>query len=101
MTKYRLRLSKSKPWTRAWSSWAADGLEYHLRPGVTGNTRQAHELVHLVGHEHRDAVLERFYRGTSPRPLRVRPESLCRWPRMPARPRRVARALDQGTSQPP
>ena len=27
---------------------AADGLEYHLRPeGVTGNTRQAHELVHL------------------------------------------------------
>jgi predicted DsbA family dithiol-disulfide isomerase len=44
---------------------AADGLEYHLRPdGVTGNTRQAHELVHLgrargLG----DVVVERFFRA--------------------------------------
>ena len=44
---------------------AADGLEFHLRPeGVTGNTRQAHELVHLgrargIG----DAVMERFFRA--------------------------------------
>lgn len=44
---------------------AADGLEFHLRPeGVTGNTRQAHELVHLgrargIG----DAVIERFFKA--------------------------------------
>lgn len=44
---------------------AADGLEYHLRPeGVTGNTRQALELVHLgrsngIG----DAVMERFFKA--------------------------------------
>ena len=40
-------------------------MEFHLRPeGVTGNTRLAHELVHLgraqgIG----DAVMERFFRA--------------------------------------
>jgi predicted DsbA family dithiol-disulfide isomerase len=43
---------------------AAEGLEYHLRGGMTGNTFDAHRLVHLaqaggLG----DAAVERFYRA--------------------------------------
>jgi predicted DsbA family dithiol-disulfide isomerase len=43
---------------------AADGLEFHLAGGVTGNTFDAHRLVHcgrLQGRQ--DAVLERLYRA--------------------------------------
>jgi predicted DsbA family dithiol-disulfide isomerase len=54
---------------------AAEGLEYHLAGGVTGNTMDAHQLVHLAEARGRlrasrfgaqgiqDAVVERFYRA--------------------------------------
>jgi predicted DsbA family dithiol-disulfide isomerase len=43
---------------------AADGLEYHLGDGVTGNTFDAHRLLHLAAARGRqDATLERFYRA--------------------------------------
>ena len=43
---------------------AAEGLEYHLRGGMTGNTFDAHRLVHLAqASGHGDAVVERFYRA--------------------------------------
>ena len=43
---------------------AADGLEYHLSRSYTGNTLDAHRLVHL-GREQgiQDAVIERFFRA--------------------------------------
>ena len=43
---------------------AADGLEYHLQGGLTGNTFDAHQIVYLGrdrGRQH--AVLERLYRA--------------------------------------
>jgi predicted DsbA family dithiol-disulfide isomerase len=43
---------------------AADGLEYHLGDGVTGNTYDAHRLLHLAADRGQpDATLERFYRA--------------------------------------
>lgn len=43
---------------------AAEGLEYHLAGGVTGNTMDAHQLVHLATDRGvPDAVVERFYRA--------------------------------------
>jgi predicted DsbA family dithiol-disulfide isomerase len=47
---------------------AASGLEYRLSPaGLTGNTRDAHRLVHLAHDRQRqDAVVERFFRGYIP-----------------------------------
>ncbi len=44
---------------------AADGLEYHLSEnGLTGNTLDAHRLVHLARERgQQDAVVERFFRG--------------------------------------
>jgi predicted DsbA family dithiol-disulfide isomerase len=44
---------------------AVDGLEYHLsESGLTGNTFDAHRLVHLAGDRGRqDAAVERFFRG--------------------------------------
>ncbi len=66
MTKYRLSAQQVEAMDAQMEQRAgADGLEFHLRPeGVTGNTRLAHELVHLgraqgVG----DAVMERFFRA--------------------------------------
>ena len=43
---------------------AAEGLEYHLAESRTGNTMDAHRLVHL-GHEHgiQDGVIERLFRA--------------------------------------
>ena len=43
---------------------AAEGLEYHLAESRTGNTLDAHRLVHL-GHERgiQDLVIERLYRA--------------------------------------
>lgn len=43
---------------------AAEGLEYHLSESRTGNTMDAHRLVHL-GHEHgiQDRVIERLFRA--------------------------------------
>ena len=44
---------------------AADGLEYHLSEnGLTGNTLDAHRLVHLARERgQQDAMVERFFRG--------------------------------------
>jgi predicted DsbA family dithiol-disulfide isomerase len=44
---------------------AVDGLEYHLtEAGLTGNTLDAHQLVHLAAsHGREDAMLERLYRA--------------------------------------
>jgi predicted DsbA family dithiol-disulfide isomerase len=66
ISKYRLTAEKVEAMDAQMEELAAvDGLEYHLRPeGVTGNTRQAHELVHLGrAHDLGDAVIERFFRA--------------------------------------
>jgi predicted DsbA family dithiol-disulfide isomerase len=44
---------------------AIDGLEYHLtEDGLTGNTLDAHQLVHLAAsHGREDAMLERLYQA--------------------------------------
>ncbi len=43
---------------------ADEGLEYHLEGGVTGNTFDAHRLVHLAAdHGLQDGAIERFYRA--------------------------------------
>jgi predicted DsbA family dithiol-disulfide isomerase len=43
---------------------AAEGLDYHLRGGVTGNTFDAHQVVFLGRDRGRqDGVLERLYRA--------------------------------------
>jgi predicted DsbA family dithiol-disulfide isomerase len=44
---------------------AVDGLEYHLSEnGLTGNTLDAHRLVHLARERGRqDTAVERFFRG--------------------------------------
>jgi predicted DsbA family dithiol-disulfide isomerase len=66
MTKYRLSAQQVEAMDAQMEQLAAaDGLEYHLRPdGVTGNTRQAHELVHLGrAHGIGDAVMERLFRA--------------------------------------
>jgi predicted DsbA family dithiol-disulfide isomerase len=44
---------------------AADGLEYHLTDaGLTGNTLDAHQLMHLAkGFGLADAMIERLYRA--------------------------------------
>jgi predicted DsbA family dithiol-disulfide isomerase len=43
---------------------AAEGLEYHLSRSHTGNTLDAHRLVHLGGEQGiQDAVIERFFRA--------------------------------------
>ena len=43
---------------------SAEGLDYHLAGGVTGNTMDAHQVVHL-GQQRglQDAVVERLYRA--------------------------------------
>jgi predicted DsbA family dithiol-disulfide isomerase len=43
---------------------AADGLEYHLDGTVSGNTGDAHQLVHFArDHGAQDAMIERLYRA--------------------------------------
>jgi predicted DsbA family dithiol-disulfide isomerase len=43
---------------------AGEGLEYHLADSRTGNTLDAHRLVHLAGEQgNQDAVIERFFRA--------------------------------------
>ena len=66
MTKYRLSSAQVEAMDSQMEQLAADdGLEYHLRPeGVTGNTRQAHELVHLGRAQGRGAAtMERFFKA--------------------------------------
>jgi predicted DsbA family dithiol-disulfide isomerase len=51
-------------WTRLEGIAAAEGLEYHLADGMTGNTLDAHRLVHLgAGQGRQDAVIERLFRA--------------------------------------
>jgi predicted DsbA family dithiol-disulfide isomerase len=46
------------------STAAAEGLDYHLEGGVTGNTLDAHRVVHLAAARGlQDAVVERLYRA--------------------------------------
>jgi predicted DsbA family dithiol-disulfide isomerase len=43
---------------------AGEGLEFHLVGGVTGNTFDAHRLLHLAKDRGiQDAIIERFYRA--------------------------------------
>lgn len=50
--------------SRMTATAAADGLDYKLGGGVTGNTMDAHQVVHLAReHGSQEAVLERLYRA--------------------------------------
>jgi predicted DsbA family dithiol-disulfide isomerase len=65
MSKYRLTPAQVHDLdVRMEQTAAADGLEYHLDDGVTGNTFDAHRLLHLAADRGRqDEALERFYRA--------------------------------------
>ena len=66
MAKYRLTAAQVADLdVRMEQTAAADGLEYHLgAEGVTGNTFDAHRLLHLAAeHGRQDETLERFYRA--------------------------------------
>jgi predicted DsbA family dithiol-disulfide isomerase len=65
MAKYRLTAAQVAGLdARMEQTAAAEGLEYHLGDGVTGNTLDAHRLLHLAADRGRqDAALERFYRA--------------------------------------
>ena len=66
MSKYRLTDTQVREMDEKMEEMAAEeGLEYHLtEAGLTGNTLEAHQLVHLAGsHGLQDAMLERLYRA--------------------------------------
>lgn len=65
MSKYHLSAAQVETMdARMEQTAAAEGLEYHLGDGVTGNTFDAHRLLHLAADRGRqDATLERFYRA--------------------------------------
>ena len=65
MTKYRLTVAQVQALdAQMVETAAAEGLEYHLGDGDTGNTLDAHRLIHLAADRGRqDAALERFYRA--------------------------------------
>jgi predicted DsbA family dithiol-disulfide isomerase len=66
MSKYHLAAAQVELMdARMEQTAAADGLEYHLRKdGVTGNTYDAHRLLHLAAARgQQDATLDRFYRA--------------------------------------
>jgi predicted DsbA family dithiol-disulfide isomerase len=66
MSKYHLSTAQVETMdARMEQTAAADGLEYHLdEGGVTGNTFDAHRLLHLAADRRRqDATLEHFYRA--------------------------------------
>ena len=65
MQKYRLGPAQVDEMdTRMTQTAAADGLDFHLEATATGNTFDAHQLVHLGGDRGlQDAVVERFYRA--------------------------------------
>jgi predicted DsbA family dithiol-disulfide isomerase len=66
MSKYHLAAAQVEAMdARMEQTAAADGLEYHLRKdGVTGNTYDAHRLLHLAAARgQQDATLDRFYRA--------------------------------------
>jgi predicted DsbA family dithiol-disulfide isomerase len=65
MAKYGLTEAKARELDAAMErTAAAEGLEFHLEGGVTGNTFDAHQLVHLGGVRGvQDQVIERLYRA--------------------------------------
>jgi predicted DsbA family dithiol-disulfide isomerase len=65
MQKYRLTPEQMAATDARMTQLAADeGLDYHLDATVTGNTRDAHQLVHLAREQARqDAMIERLYRA--------------------------------------
>jgi predicted DsbA family dithiol-disulfide isomerase len=65
MQKYRLSPAQATEMdARMTRTAAADGLEFHLEGTLTGNTFDAHQLVHFArAHGLQDAVVERFYRA--------------------------------------
>ena len=65
-SKYRLSEDQVRAMDAKMEQTAAvDGLEYHLtEAGLTGNTLDAHQLVHLAAsHGREDAMLERLYQA--------------------------------------
>lgn len=65
MQKYRLGPAQVDEMdARMTQTAAAEGLDFHLTGTATGNTFDAHQLVHLGGDRGlQDAVVERFYRA--------------------------------------
>ena len=65
MKKYRLTPEQMAATDARMTQLAAEeGLDYHLEATVTGNTRDAHQLVHLAREEARqDVMIERLYRA--------------------------------------
>src|SRR5918995_5265353 len=65
MRKYRMSESQVAAAQARLERLAADeGLEYHLAESRTGNTLDAHRLVHLAGEQgNQDAVIERLFRA--------------------------------------
>lgn len=65
MRKYRLSPQQVEEMdARMTQTAAAEGLAYHLEGTVTGNTFDAHQLLHLARERGRqDALVERFYRA--------------------------------------
>jgi predicted DsbA family dithiol-disulfide isomerase len=65
MTKYRLTQHQADTMNvNMERTAAAEGLDYHLKGGVTGNTFDAHQVVYLGRDRGRqDPVLERLYRA--------------------------------------
>ena len=65
MSKYQLTPAQVQALdVRMEQTAAAEGLEYHMGDGVTGNTLDAHRLLHLAADRGvQDAAIERFYRA--------------------------------------
>jgi len=65
MEKYRLSLAQAMQMdARMTQTAAAEGLEFHLEGTVTGNTFDAHRLMHLAHSRGvQEAMIERFYRA--------------------------------------
>ena len=65
MSKYRVSAGQADALNANMVRTASlEGLEYHLDGGVTGDTFDAHQVVHLARHRGlQDAVLERLYRA--------------------------------------
>jgi predicted DsbA family dithiol-disulfide isomerase len=66
MSKYRLSEDQVRAMDHKMEQTAAaEGLEYHLgEAGLTGNTLDAHQLVHLAAsHGREDTMLDRLYRA--------------------------------------
>ena len=65
MKKYRLSPTQMDATDARMTQIASEeGLDYHLDATVSGNTRDAHQLVHLAReHGRQDAMIERFFRA--------------------------------------